>query len=111
MVYRFVDFLENLILGMELASFSDKNPDNILVIYKITVLDRKRSIKRKHVKSRDEIEDISWLTKIFFKNYKDILGKMVWILEFLLDFLSRNDASSIPRIWIFCPEFKYRDYQ
>ena len=60
MVYRFVDFLENLILGMELASFSDKNPDNILVIYKITVLDRKRFIKRKHVKSRDEIEDISW---------------------------------------------------
>jgi len=60
MVYRFVDFLENLILGMELASFSDKNPDNILVIYKITVLDRKRFIKRKHVKSRDEIEDINW---------------------------------------------------
>ena len=33
MVYRFVDFLENLILGTELASFSDKNPNHILVIY------------------------------------------------------------------------------
>ena len=49
MVYRFVDFLENLILGIELASFSDKKPDHILVIYKITVFDRKRFIKRKHV--------------------------------------------------------------
>ena len=36
---------------------------------------------------------------------------MVEILEFLLDFLSKNEASSIPRIWIFCPEFKDRDYQ
>ena len=30
------------------------------------------------------------------------------LLEFLLDFLSGNDASSIPRIWIFCPEFTDR---
>ena len=27
------------------------------------------------------------------------------ILKFLLDLLSRTDASSIPRNWIFCPEF------
>ena len=39
MVYRFVDFLKNLILGIELASFSDKKTDHILMTYKITMLD------------------------------------------------------------------------
>ena len=30
------------------------------------------------------------------------------ILKFLLDFLSENDASSITRNWIFCPKFTDR---
>ena len=30
------------------------------------------------------------------------------ILKFSLDFLSRNDASSNPRNWIFCPKFANR---
>ena len=29
-------------------------------------------------------------------------------LEFLLDFISKDDASSITRIYIFCPEFTER---
>ena len=51
----------------------------------------------------------------FFENYEDIWENgldfssrndassipKIRSLEFLLDFLSRNDASSIPRIWIF----------
>ena len=49
------------------------------------------------------------------KNGLDILSRndassnpKIRILKFLLDFLSENDASSILRNWIFCPEFTVR---
>ena len=45
---------------------------------------------------------------IFFENYEDILGKWSGFFGILLDSLSRNDASSNPRIWIFSLEFTDR---
>ena len=73
-VSRFEDFLKNLILGTELASFSDKKTKHILVVCPEMTLTQ------------------------FPKQY----------LENGLDFLSKNDASSNPRNWIFCPDFTDR---
>ena len=47
------------------------------------------------------------LSGFFVQKWRQ-LNSQIRSLEFLLDFLSRNDASSIPRIWIFCPEFTDR---
>ena len=80
---RFGDFFKNLILGTELASFSDKNPDHIPDFSSRNDADsipKKKSLK---------------IMRIYGKKMSGIFCP---------------DASSIPRIWIFWifPEFTDR---
>ena len=91
------------ILGIELASFLDKKSRYLWKRLGASFLDLKSNVI-------DCIRFGGFLKKSFWEgqgaSFMD--KKLEHILKNGLDFLSRNDASSIPRNWILCPEFTDR---
>ena len=118
------------ILGFELASFLDKKSNAIYCVQIwgffeksyfgnwASVIFGQKNPEHILVRLKQQYKNKKYFWKLLgftLENGLDFLSRndassnpRIKILKFSLDFLSKNDASSNPRNWIFCPEFTDR---